>query len=234
MKKVYIFVIFSIFMFWISCDEEDTDRFSCKKINTVTLQPADMNSMEFNENDSATYSCFPATCFNRWGTKCVEKVDTETKLQVGHRHVYHHGTDPCNCWRYVDCVYRGGVAFDMDQFSGKSIVGATLKWDEKGVCATRLFAPSAPWGNFALVSTEEIVTNWDENTPAGPGEIDVSEDVRAWVNGTLPNRGFLFIGDHHGFPHKSWIESDAEIGPPAFLECISAVGGISLEVLYTE
>ena len=88
------------------------------------------------------------------------------------------------------------------RISGKNVVGAKLKWDEKGICATRLFAPSAPWGNFDLVATEEIVTNWDENTPTGAGEIEVGEDVRAWVEGTHPNRGFLFIGDHHSFPHN--------------------------------
>jgi len=50
----------------------------------------------------------------------------------------------------------------------------------------------------------------------------------------MPNRGFLFIGDHHEFPHKKWIDQRAEIGPSAFLKCISAVRGLSLEVLYTD
>ncbi len=234
MKKTYVLIIFSLFFLWLSCDEDDTSRFSCKDVKTVTLEPAEMFSRDFSENDAATFSCFPATCFHSHGLACVQEVDTDLKLQVGHHHVYNNGTDPCNCWHYVDCVYRGGISFDLNQLSGKNVVGAKLKWNEKGVCATRLFTPSAPWGNFDLVASEEITTNWDENTPTGAGEIEVGEDVRAWVEGTRPNRGFLFIGDHHGFPHKQWIESSAEIGPPAFLKCISAVGGLSLEVLYTD
>jgi hypothetical protein len=234
MKKLHLLIIFSLFTIWISCDGDDKNGSGCKDVKTMTLQPDNFSSRDFSENDAATFSCFPATCFHSHGLACVQEVDTNVKLQVGHRHNYDNGTDPCNCWNYVDCVYRGGVSFDLSQLSGKSVVGAKLRWNEKGKCATRLFTPSAPWSQFNLVVSEEIITNWDSNTPTGAGEMEVGPEVREWVDGTKTNRGFLFVGDHHSFPHKEWIESSAEIGPSAFLKCISPVGGLSLEVLYTD
>jgi len=234
MNKLYVLIFFSLFTVWISCDGDDKNGSGCKDVKTITLQPDQFQSRDFSENDAAVYSCFPATCFHDHGLACPQEVDTDIKLQVGHRHNYDNGTEPCNCWHYVDCVYRGGVSFDLSQLSGKSVVGAKLKWNEKGKCATRLFTPSAPWSQFDLVTSEEIITGWDENTSTGAGQIEVGPEVRGWVDGTMPNRGFLFIGDHHEFPHKKWIDQRAEIGPSAFLKCISAVGGLSLEVLYTD
>jgi len=234
MKKLYVLIFFSLFTVWISCDGDDKNGSGCKDVKTITLQPDQFQSKDFSENDAAVYSCFPATCFQDHGLACPQEVDTDIKLQVGHRHNYDNGTEPCNCWHYVACVYRGGISFDLGQLSGKSVVGAKLKWNEKGKCATRLFTPSAPWSQFDLVTSEEIITGWDENTSTGAGQIEVGPEVRGWVDGTMPNRGFLFIGDHHEFPHKKWIDQRVEIGPSAFLKCISAVGGLSLEVLYTD
>ena len=235
MKKLHVLIFFSLFTVWISCDGDDENGSGCKDVKTITLQPDELASREFNENDGAVYSCFPQTCFHREGRKCPDGgVNTDVMLKVGHSHTYNNGTEPCNCWHYVNCVFRGGVSFDLDQLSGKNIVGAQLKWTSKGECATRLFTPSLPWSHFDLSVSEEIVTNWDGNTPTGAGEIEVGPDVRQWVEGTMPNRGFLFVGDHHGFPHKKWIEQSAEIGPPAFLQCISGVDGLSLVVLYTD
>lgn len=206
-----------------------------KETKTITLQPTVLDTLEFNEHDESEYSCWPATCFYSHGYSCLTTVDTTKQIEVGFHYKYEPGTKPCNCWWYKDCVFRGGVRFDLGALQGKNIIDAKLKWTERGPCAANLYVPNKDWGTFGLSTSGQIQSPWPANS-SGAGEINVGNTVRDWVLGNAPNHGWIFTGDEtESFPNKGWIEGDAEIGPGnSNSKCTSAVGGFTLEVKFTE
>ena len=206
-----------------------------KEVKTITLQPAVLATLDFNEHDQAEWACFPFTCLFTHGQGCSVAVDTTKQIQVGSQYKYEPGTKPCNCWWYVDCVFRGGVRFDLGALQGKNIIGATLKWTERGACATNLYVPDKDWSAFGLSTSGQVQSPWSANS-SGAGEVNVSNTVRGWVLGNAPNQGWVFAGDEtDSFPNKGWIEGDAEIGPNnSNSKCTSAVGGFTLVVQFTE
>lgn len=234
MRRGFFILIIASFALWLSCNDGE-DKSGCKQVKTMTLQPDLISTKTFKKNGDADYSCFPFTCFHTHGTACSITVNTTTQVQVGYDYHYDNGTLPCNCWWYVDCVFRGGASFDLSSLQGKGIVGAKLKWSNRGSCASRLFAPSAPWGNFGLNASEEFINPWPPNS-SGPGQVEVGPTVRDWVLGNAPNRGFLFVGPDESFANHAWEEGDAEIGSglEGTHKCTSAVQGFQLEVLYTD
>lgn len=230
MKKRYILILMMFIIGLWSCD------WSCDgtPIETMTLQPEVFRTWVLKEQDKAEFSCWPLFCFHSHGTACPSTVNPATQIEVGYNYHYDNGTLPCNCWWYVDCVYRGEVRFDLSALQGKNIVAAKLKWSERGACAAKLHVPDLhPSEIPALSPLNEISNPWGPYPP-GPGELEVGSFVRDWVLGNAPNRGFVFAGSDESFPHKLWVDGDAEIGPPAFTHCTSPVGGCSLEVKYKD
>ncbi len=234
MKRQCFILIIALFAAGLSCNDEG-DKSGCKQVKTMAIQPDLIATKPFKKNGEADWSCWPVACFHTHGTACSITVNTTTQVQVGYDYKYDNGTPPCNCWWYVDCVFRGGVSFDLTPLQGKGIVGAKLKWSGRGSCASRLFAPSAPWGNFELQASEELVNPWPANS-SGPGQLEVGQTVRDWVLGNAPNRGFLFVGPDESFPNYLDEEGSAEIGSPleGTHKCTSAVQGFQLEVKYTD
>jgi hypothetical protein len=211
---------------------------SCDKpVQKITLNPAEIGTVHWLKENEAEWSCFPGQCIwlEPWGAKCPINVNQNAKIQVGYN--YHHdaGTRPCNCWWYRDCIFRGGVRFDIGALQGKKVVGAQLKWAERGACATRLFTAGAPWSEHSLAPSEQLSNPWPANSQ-GPGQVEVGQDVRDWLDGKKVNRGWLFVGADETFPNYLWVEGSAEISPANIgtHKCTSPVSGFKLEVQFTD
>jgi len=231
MKKGPLIILALLFA-WLGCD--DNDKAGCKDIKTMTLQPSLIDTIDFDKQGAAYWSCWPATCFDEIDYFCTITVNESKEVQVGYDYHYDNGTPPCNCWEYVDCIFRGGVRFDFGALQGKDIVGAKLKWTDRGQCAANLYVPIDDWGELYISPPNQVVNPWPPNS-SGPGELEVGDTVRDWVQGKAPNHGWLFVGPDESFPNQ-WYEDAAEIGP-ALLgthKCTSAVKGFELKVLYTD
>ncbi len=232
MKKGPMLISALLFV-WVGCN--DDDKTGCKDIKKMTLNPAVIETVSFSKHGEATYSCWPFTCFHTHGLGCSITVDQSKEVQVGYDYYYDNGTPPCNCWWYVDCVFRGGVRFDLGALQGKGIVGAKLKWTNRGACAANLYVPHQNWGVFNLPSANKVSNPWPPNS-SGAGELEVGETVREWVKGNQPNQGWLFVGPDESFANYAWDHGDFEIGSglEGIHKCTSAVKGFKLEVLYTD
>jgi hypothetical protein len=210
---------------------------SCgKEIHKKTLTPSEVGTVPMMKENQAEFSCWPGQCLwvEPWGPKCPINVDQNSKVQVGFDYHYDSGTAPCNCWWYRDCIFRGGVRFDLGAVKNKNIVSAQLKWKERGPCAARLFTATAPWSDPNSAS-EQITSPWAPNSQ-GPGEVEVGQDVRDWLEGKKVNRGWLFVGPDENFPNYVWVEKDPEISPNNIgtHKCTSAVSGFELVVHFTK
>ncbi len=229
-------LLFILLLVWLGCDPKD--KSGCKEVKTMTLNPAVIDTVSFNKHGGAKYSCWPVTCFHTYGLGCSITVDKSKEVQVGYDYVYDNGTLPCNCWWYKDCVFRGGVRFDLGALKDKGIVGATLKWSNRGSCAANLYVPDQPWGIFDLLPSNKVSNPWPPGS-SGPGKIEKIEigiTVRNWVLGTEPNYGWLFVGPDESFANYAWKEGDFEIGSglEGTNKCTSSVKGFQLDVKYTD
>jgi hypothetical protein len=93
------------------------------KLETKIVHPTTMWTARISKNDFARIACFPFTCFSSMGNP--DAAPPPAEILVGFHHVFDDGTWPCNCWEYVNYVYRGLVWFDPFKFP-KNFVSATL------------------------------------------------------------------------------------------------------------
>lgn len=228
MKNVSLVLLLLLSMMLSSCK-------TAKPIQTLSLSPAFITTREWNKHDDAYFSCWPAVCFQSHGIGCFDITPFSGQVGAGYDYKYHGGTRPCNCWWYQDCVYRGGVRFDIGALQGKNVVAAQLKWADRGACVTRLFVAEKSWDHFGLSPAYEIISPWPPDS-TGAGQIEVGITVRDWVKGNAINHGWLFVGPDESFPNASWAESDAEISPPNIgtHSCTSTVGTFTLTVEFTD
>ena len=146
-----------------------------------------------------------------------------------------NGVNPIGClgpmviWKSRDCFHRGAVRFNLGPLAGKNIVGARLRWEGRGQCASRLFVVTSSWPNWNNPAGMELSDPWPANS-AGPGELEVGPIVRDWTDGSLSNFGFLFAGPEEEERHG---EKDIPLGLSLLEVCPSAVSGLELEVLYS-
>lgn len=96
------------------------------KLETMIVHPQTVWTFYAGANDSATFSCFPFTCFNTSGTGPAWVPSPPGRFSVGFDHWLDEGTPPCNCWEAVSYAYRGAVRFDTSKLP-KTFVSATLK-----------------------------------------------------------------------------------------------------------
>ncbi len=206
-----------------------------KEVKTMTLQPAVFKTLQFQQHNEADWACFPFTCFFSHGLGCAVTVNPATRVQAGFDYRADDGTAPCNCWWYVDCVFRGGVRFNLAPLNGKTVIGAQLHWDARGSCVAKLYVPNKNWDSFSLSTSGEVGSPWAPSS-SGAGQLEVGSTVRDWVEGTQPNFGWIFAGPDETFPNWQWREGDAEIGPgnTGTHKCTSGVGGFTLVVQFTD
>ena len=116
------------------------------KVETVVLAPETFETFRSAHTDIAEWSCWPFSCAGTyWYGSCEPSSDPPGAVLVGTIHQYDNGTLPCNCWKRRDCFYRGAVRFDLSQFAGKTILGATLRWNERGECVSKMYISSNSW-----------------------------------------------------------------------------------------
>ena len=194
-----------------------------KPIQEMTIPASTLDTAAKGDDDAATSACFTPCGLATMGTQCLYNDPDE--LFVGYSSNYDAGTQPCPCWEWVACTWRGFVYFDLTSLTGKGIVGAELRFNESS---------NFQGGGLATNETECIASlnianapynGW--NTPmdvmfSGPDTGDnVSWLVRDWVDGTKPNHGLVFRGKNESLPGKQNVE------------CQAVLTNLELFVLYT-
>lgn len=151
----------------------------------------------------------PGGCVATMGTSCSVQLPGDDSTIVGYSHNYDPGTQPCRCWEYANCAYRGYVGFDLAALKGKGIVAANLKWHSStqksigdsasnaGTCLKTVYIALEPWQTNALTQGEKL------NFDSPDGDINVSSTVRDWMSGARPNYGFFFVGPDENLDVKN-------------------------------
>jgi hypothetical protein len=151
---------------------------------------------------------------------------------------YEHSTAHCDFW---NIAYRGGVWFDVSQIPG-SIAYARLSYDwvggiyspagdvatnEQISCASNLMLGTQDWrgdpyGDQPITIPAADYTPLAGGSPISGGySIDVTSAVKAWLDGSSPNYGFVLRG-----PQENTS------GDHGNSRCASLYGNFMLEVSY--
>lgn len=143
-------------------------------------------------------------------------------------------------------IYRGGVKFDMDVLSGptaKTVTRATLNYaiqngarsSGKGSptsCATKLLLATEDWHGIPEMDVTKAPDTiagdlYKDGLPERPIgsviSIDVTDVVKAWVDGTKTNYGFVFAASTE---EKGLIKDNEK--------CWTVLDGFSLRVNYSK
>jgi len=188
----------------------------CKKeFKTVVIEP---DSKRFwygkTQSDHNNSTCIVGSCFSTMGTNCDPGLTEDDSTIVGYSHRYDSGTQPCPCWEYVNCAYRGYVGFNVSKLKQAGLGAATLKWDPSterslgsngintGNCIAKIYRATEPWQTERATAGEEI-SSWGTGDINPPEGIDVSDTVRGWLNGTQANYGFFFVGPNENVNEKN-------------------------------
>lgn len=187
-----------------------------KELKTVVIKPDSKRYYySYNKHGEATSACIIGSCFQSHGTSCAPGLTADDSTVVGYAHSYDSGTQPCPCWWYVNCAYRGYVGFDVSSLKPTGIVSAVLKWSPStqrsagdtatnvGNCIARMYRATEPWEKDKPTAGEEM--SWafsGEGAAPSSSEKDVSVIVRSWLNGTEPNYGFFFVGPNENVDGK--------------------------------
>jgi hypothetical protein len=155
----------------------------------------------------------PGTCFYTLGRSCNVQLPGNDSTVVGYSHTYDPGTQPCRCWEYVNCAYRGYVGFNTDALKNHGIVTARLTWTDDTAksyggsvsnepsCIKSIYYATEPWKTDSKTKGEFV----GDYSPGGSSaaSFDVAPTIRGWVNGTLPNHGFFFVGFNENVNEKN-------------------------------
>jgi hypothetical protein len=215
MIKSYSFLSFLIFMVLIiSCNGG---------LYKMTLYPSKVETKAKGDDDNnTTASCgvipTPFTCGidHLHGTACLPKGSIDPAKEpvgVGFGHYYDPGTQPCPCWQWVNCVYRGFVKFDLSQLQNKGVASAVLKWDNNPEIKSDTIA--WPQGEDCIKAVAVAETDWNSfsipgeylgGNPSSAGSLGQHEVVTAtiidWLNGEMQNNGWFFVGENEKLGEK--------------------------------
>lgn len=206
----YIFICVAVCILAISiggCED--------KELKTLVLKPDSKRYWYAKSgHDHATSACIIGSCFFSQGTSCEPGLSTDDSTIVGYTHRHDAGTQPCPCWWYVNCAYRGYVGFDVSSLKQDGIVSAILKWTpstqysaggnaSNAGCIAKMYRATEPWVKGKLTNGEELSWPFTGEGNSVPSEKDVSVIVRSWINGTLPNYGFFFVGPNENINEKN-------------------------------
>ena len=147
----------------------------------------------------------------------------------GFEDFYESGSGPFPCVQVANIYYRGGFEFDLSQFD--SLVVATLTFDiENSISANgEVVGQNPPACNATTLGmgTGTDYYYFDNPVtlpPCGPSySMDVSSQVRDWVNQSHANFGFILAGPRLDFPSDMPQDNSASI---------SWYNNFQLQVLY--
>jgi hypothetical protein len=203
--------------------------------STVNLP---MNGFHYNwhlshEWESASY------CFYTSGLG-PSFAPSGTQILVGFENHWDPGTNPFPCWEKIDLAYRTAIKFDMGPLSGKKLWNATLTFTNQktnataaapATCLSEIMYGVSDWsGATDLIQGDSYLdlptgTNVNVSNPtvhisnSTSYQIDVTDAVRGWLNGSRPNFGFVFRG-----PREDYVKDNGQCG--------SFYGNIKLQVEY--
>jgi len=125
------------------------------------------------------------------------------QIMVGFDDFFRAGAPPFPCSDIRDAIFRGGVSFDLSQFS--SIVSADLLYDAQNSISrsngeTTGQSPPQSFATTLGVGTQAFSFAMPDDNEAslptsGPSfDVGVSSQVRDWISGAHPNFGFVIWG----------------------------------------
>ena len=234
MFKIYSFLSTLIFMVLIiSCNGP---------LYKMTLYPSQVETKAKGDTDwNESVSCgpipTPVTCDidDLKGAACLPEGSVDPAKEpvgVGYDHYYDPGTQPCPCWQWVNCVYRGFVRFDMSQLQKKGVASAVLKWNDnpeiKGSiapaqgddCVKAVAIAETDWNDFSIPG-EFLGGNPSLATSTGP-QVIVTNTVIEWLNGQKENFGWFFVGENE------------KLGVKNNNDCKSNLSNLRLELLVND
>jgi hypothetical protein len=200
-----------------------------KKFVTVQLTPSKvLSTYDNNHHDEEDFACGPCgiTAIVGCGDFNMPLEPDSKPVMVGYHNVFNAGTQPCDCWAWRSCAFRGYMMFDFATLPTPDVFSATLKWNaktEKNVggtaasdppCIQDLYVAQAPWGPYKIPGDSLVIV--DKLSP-----VDVGHQVRQWVKGQVPNYGFFVVGPSEAFASKSKDQ------------CVTQLSNIKLDVTVT-
>lgn len=235
MKKIYLYSASILLILTVS---------SCNgNLKKLTIIPSKVETKAQGDDDNNnTVSCgiipTPISCGvdHLHGTACLPEGSVDPAKEpvgVGFGHYYDPGTQPCPCWQWVNCVYRGYVKFDMWALQNKGIASAVLKWDNNPEiksdtiawpqgedCVRAVAIAETEWDKFSIPG-EFIQGNPSSVTPGGAGVV-VTNTVIQWLNGQKENFGWFFVGENE------------KLGVKDNNDCKANLSNIRLELLVND
>lgn len=187
-----------------------------RTLQTIVIKPDSKRFVYWHTGSGHNeWTCGVGPCVATMGTNCDPGLTKDDSTLVGYSHHYDPGTQPCPCWEYVDCAYRGYVGFDVSKLKQTGIVSATLKWEpttqrstgdavsNSGNCIAKVYQATETWQKGRTTAGEEIPWLFTGETDLRAGELNVSQTVRGWLNSTQPNYGFFFVGPNENVDEKN-------------------------------
>jgi hypothetical protein len=175
---------------------------------TVNLKPSVSNPWHRVHSYSTVLGC----PLNSGGM--APAPDPSPLLRTGYRNYYDGGV----CWEYLGFIYRGILKFDLSQIKGKVTeakldMGCTGTDSNDGTpfCDGSVFVLDGPGSGFNnpwhhlvdLPAQGGNVAN-DRIKVAGPNIVIVLTDVvSAWISGSQPNHGLIFLGNNETMDDES-------------------------------
>lgn len=212
-KTTPIFVLL-VAVLAAGCDKEfETIELAPDSQRFIYMMPGADDAGDFPDGPGGL-PC-PSACFYTHGTSCAPPAGEPDSTLVGFSHRYDAGTEPCRCWWYVNCAYRGYVGFDISSLPDDAgLVSAILRWvptNERsagstatnvGNCISRAYRATEPWNTDGPTAGEALNYTLPAIDQPAPSELDVSTLVRGWHTGALPNLGFFFTGPNEDVTGK--------------------------------
>ncbi len=179
-------------------------------------------------------------CFYTGGLGGHELDYVSGNLLVGYVNSWDPGTDPFPCYEKIDHAYRSAVKFDLAPLAGKKLWKAVLtftttkSWAAVGTpatCATEMMYGIGDWtGAKDLIPGDsyQVFPTGAHVNVSNPSvhivnsttfSIDVTDAVRAWLDGSRPNWGFVFRGAREDYAKDNDV-------------CTSLYGNVALGVDY--
>ena len=156
--------------------------------------------------------------YTGFASESSPRPDPKPQMRTGYTNSYHPPTWQTTDWEYWGYIYRGVVRFDLSQVKGQvseakvsMICTGTDSTDGMPYCDGSVMVLDGPGNGFN--------TPWHHlvDLPAGGGTIssnllkvsgpniviNVTDLVKAWVNGSQPNHGLVFLGNNEEMDDES-------------------------------
>jgi len=207
---------FATFLILSACNKEPAEL---KWISLVPAKVATAVNRDYHhyKNPSSAPGCAKNykdfSCYGHYGVQPDAEGDSPIAIGLYHHyyetslHIIGLNTGVGKCEERLNCIYRGLIWFDLAQLPSKKVVSAKLKynrsldvhsdatkWTADQDCIVNIGILESEWGGFDLPA--DFMGDLSANGAAEG--IQVGNMVRKWIDGSVPNNGFLLIGPKEG------------------------------------